>query len=92
MTMNIPRDYRFKQNPDEKEIVEYFINKYGNLGTRNGLRKFTDVALTEKMRENGYYLTEREEMIILNTIQWLKSPVGKFFMKEVEQQIEEKKY
>jgi len=88
--MKIPRKYRFEQNPDEKKIVEQFINRYGDLGTQDGLRKFTDVALTEKMREDGYYLTEREEMIILNTIQWLKSPVGKFFMKEVEQQIEEK--
>jgi len=33
--------------------------------------------------ENGFYLSEREETIVLSVIQWLGTPVGQGFLEEV---------
>lgn len=81
--MKIPREYRFDQNPLEKRIVREFL-KDANTSPINSdnLGYFNDVALTKEMKDSSPYLNEREEMIILNTIQWLGSPVGRSFLEK----------
>ena len=37
--------------------------------------------------EKNFYLTEREEKIVLSVIQWLGTPVGQGFLERVEKEI-----
>lgn len=81
--MKIPREYRFEDNPTEEKLIKEFLKDWGEVSHRlgKGLEAFTDVVLTEEMEKERNYLNDREEMIILNTIQWLGSNVGRGFLK-----------
>lgn len=74
--------HRHTDNPKEKEFHDEFIDSFMNdfsgdmidyivFGQRDG------VGLAP-----NDYLTDREKRIVISTIQWLGSPVGKNFLKE----------
>lgn len=79
--MESNKQYRFKDNPKEKE----FHDRFKELFEKDYMAKKTLSAIVfgweEGMRNSPKeYLTEREENICLNIIQWLGSPVGKGFL------------
>ena len=81
--MKTNKGYRFNDNPKEKELHDNFIKMFKN--TNFGNRTLSAIIFGW---QNGNqtipnrYLTEDEETICLNIIQWLGSPVGQSFLNE----------
>lgn len=75
MDNELSKDYRFKTNPEEQKFYEEF---HSFLPTP--YRKAQIVFPSLDGRTPVSELTEREEQIVLNTIQWLGSPVGQGFL------------
>lgn len=79
--MKTNKEYRFKDNPKEKEFHDKFIKMFDS-------DKMANTALSaiifgwenDKQNYPNRYLTEEEENICLNLIQWLGSPVGQGFL------------
>jgi hypothetical protein len=78
------KEYRFEDNPLEKLFHDSFIEKF-EADERTKVTLSAIVFGWENDRQNypKEYLTEREENICLNLIQWLGSPVGQSFLAEV---------
>lgn len=79
--MKSNREYRFKDNPKELE----FNNKFKEMFAADNMSKKTLSAIVfgwENDRQDypKEFLTEKEEDICLNLIQWLGSPVGIGFL------------
>jgi hypothetical protein len=78
--MNNCKEYRFKDNPKEKE----FFDKFQDLFFRNNfsLRTLDAVIFGWNSDSNpNDYLNDREVAICTNLIQWLGSPVGQGFLR-----------
>ena len=71
------KEHRLLNNPIEKIFVDEFIKQY-NIGDNCDLIVFGHPPNTTRPKD---YLNERERDIVLNTIQWLGSPVGQGFLK-----------
>ena len=71
------KTYRHKSNPKEKEIHDKFIKQHGD----NDISMIVYPPTSSGMRPSEY-LTEKEEKIVVSTIQWLGSPVGQNFLKD----------
>jgi hypothetical protein len=67
---------RFKDNPEEKRFAEAF----GRLGWRT-----LDYLLGGSDRDNGPPLdaSDRDRMVAATVIQWLGSPVGQGFLRDL---------
>ena len=65
------RTYRHKENPIEKELHDEIIKDFRN--------KFHQIGLPhdEKCK------TDREEKIIISTIQWIGTPVGQSLLNKI---------
>lgn len=79
--MKSNKEYRFKDNPKEQE----FHDKFKEMFERNNMAKTALSAIVfgwENDRQDCLkeYLTDKEEDICLNLIQWLGSPVGQGFL------------
>ena len=79
--MKSNKEYRFKDNQKEQE----FHDKFKEMFERDNMAKTTLSAIVfgwENDRQNypKEYLTDKEEDICLNLIQWLGSPVGQGFL------------
>jgi hypothetical protein len=79
--MKSNKEYRFKDNQKEQE----FHDKFKEMFERDNMTNKTLSAIVfgwENDRQNypKEYLTEKEEDICLNLIQWLGSPVGQGFL------------
>lgn len=79
--MKTGKEYRFKDNPKEQE----FHDKFKEMFERDNMAKTTLSAIVfgwENYNQNypKAYLTDREEDVCLNLIQWLGSPVGHGFL------------
>lgn len=67
--------FRHESNPTEKQIHDSFIKEFGTeeqmarigIGTHNGNNPID-------------YLDDHEKEIMINTVQWLGSPVGQGFL------------
>lgn len=70
--MKTHKEYRFKENPKEKEVVDKFKKEVVSIGITKNI----------VFENNARNLTNEEERIILSTIQWLGSPVGLSFINE----------
>lgn len=77
------KEYRFKDNPEEKLFHDKFIEKFGQdyMGTRA-----LSMVVTGIDERYPYYpekhLSVEEENMCLNLIQWLGSPVGNGFLRD----------
>jgi len=69
------KTYRHDSNPKEKELHDKFIEMFGS--------SMELIPLTLNSRGTGSddFLSEREEKIVISTIQWLGSPVGQSFLR-----------
>lgn len=81
--MKTNKEYRFKDNPKEKEFHDNFIDMF----THDRSANVTLSAIIfgwENDRQNypKEFLTDKEENICLNMIQWLGSPVGQGFLEK----------
>lgn len=81
--MKTNKEYRFKDNPKEKEMHDKFIDMFSN----NNMSKTVLSAIVfgwenDRQEYPKEWLTEKEEDICLNIIQWLGSPVGQGFLEQ----------
>jgi hypothetical protein len=71
--------YRHDQNPEEKRFHDNFIEDICHDNMMS--------AIVFEPKDGGLapseYLTEREEKIVISAIQWLGSPVGQSFLREM---------
>jgi hypothetical protein len=79
--MKTNKEYRFEGNTKEKEFHDKFKSMFEN----DNLAKTTLSAIifgweNDRQSYPKEFLTEREEDICLNLIQWLGSPVGQGFL------------
>lgn len=81
--MKSNKEYRFKNNPKEKEFHDKFKGLFE--ADEMGLQTLSSIIFgwkndTQTIPNDN--LTERETDICLNLIQWLGSPVGQSFLNE----------
>ena len=81
--MKSNKEYRFADNPKEKEFHDKFKQMFEiSNTTRNSLSAIIFGWKDASQNYPNEYLTDKEEDICLNLIQWLGSPVGQSFLKE----------
>jgi len=79
--MKSNKEYRFKDNPKEQEFHNRFKEMFEiSSTTRNSLSAIVFGWKDASQNYPNQYLTEKEEDICLNLIQWLGSPVGQGFL------------
>lgn len=81
--MKTNKEYRFKDNPKEKEMHDKFIEMFKRDSSAN--RCLSAIIFgwqNDNQTTPERYLTDDEENICLNLIQWLGSPVGQSFLRE----------
>jgi hypothetical protein len=81
--MKTNKEYRFKDNPKEKEMHDKFIEIFKRDSSAN--RCLSAIIFgwqNDNQTTPERYLTDDEENICLNLIQWLGSPVGQSFLSE----------
>ena len=79
--MKSNKEYRFEDNPKEQEFHDKFIEMFKHDRSANN----TLSAIVFGWKDNRQqcpkeYLSEKEEDICVNMIQWLGSPVGQGFL------------
>lgn len=72
--------HRFKKNPLEKKFAEAWEKI--NTIKRNGDNTL-DYLLAENVNRPQGEITERDRVVAATIIQWLGSPVGQYFLKDV---------
>jgi len=79
--MKTNKKYRFKDNPKEKEFHDKFLEMFKHDRMANSTLSAIIFGWNDD-RQNypKQFLTEHEENICLNLIQWLGSPVGQGFL------------
>lgn len=81
--MKTNKEYRFKDNPKEKEMHDKFIELFKR---DNSAHRCLSAIIFGWQNDNqttpNRYLNNDEEDICLNLIQWLGSPVGQSFLRE----------
>jgi len=81
--MKTNKEYRFKDNPKEKEMHDKFIEMFKRDSSANKcLSAIIFGWQNDRQNTPERYLTDDEENICLNLIQWLGSPVGQSFLRE----------
>lgn len=74
------KTYRHESNPKEKELHDNFIKEMS-------FRDMDFIVFGHSKSPNGShpddYLSDRERKIVVSTIQWLGSPVGHHFLRNV---------
>lgn len=72
------KEYRFKDNPKEKEFYDNFVKQFGN--NSKTISAIIFGWENEQQTIPKDYLLQRERNICANLIQWLGSPVGQAFL------------
>lgn len=70
--------HRHLSNPKEKELHDNFVK---HCSYNSDTMERISLPLDERGNPKGY-ISEREEKIVISTIQWLGSSVGKGFLKQ----------
>jgi len=79
--MKSNKEYRFKDNRKEEEFHDKFKKMFDiSSFTRNSLSAIIFGWKNSSQNYPNQHLTEKEEDISLNLIQWLGSPVGQEFL------------
>ena len=79
--MKSNKEYRFEDNPKEQVFHDKFKEMFEiSSTTRNTLSSIIFGWKDASINYPNKYLTQKEEDICLNMIQWLGSPVGLSFL------------
>lgn len=79
--MKSNNEYRFKDNPKEKEFHDKFKDMFTFSNSAHKTLSAIIFGWNDRYIPNER-LTEREEDICLSLIQWLGSPVGQSFLRD----------
>lgn len=77
--MKSNKEYRWENNPKEKEFHDKFLKEFET--DPSTLSSIVFGWSSDRQLYPKEYLTEREEDICINLIQWLGSPVGQGFLR-----------
>jgi hypothetical protein len=81
INMKSNKEHRFQDNPKEQEFHDKFKEMFEiSSTTRNSLSAIIFGWKDASINYPNQYLTDKEEDICLNLIQWLGSPVGQGFL------------
>ena len=69
--------YRFKQNPKEKRFAEAWESENSNS------RRALEYMLAMDCNHPAGEVTDRDRMVAATVIQWLGSPVGQCFLRDI---------
>jgi hypothetical protein len=84
MRLKGTKEYRFKDNPLEKRFHDAFINQFGR--DHQSLKTLSMIIFGPSPTNSNYAnscLTDYEETMCVNMIQWLGSPVGQSFLRDL---------
>lgn len=85
------KQYRFKDNPKEKELHDKFIEMMSSdLSSHDMLSSIVFGWKNERQNTPKQYITEEQQTICVNLIQWLGSPVGQGFLRNCGFELNEK--
>ena len=76
------KNYRFENNPLEKQLHDNFIKHVERNSDSNKAMSSIVYGSKDRGINPTTFLSEYEEQIVISTIQWLGSPVGKNFLRE----------
>ncbi len=77
------KEYRFKDNPKEKEFHDKFIEMFSRDGAAyKSLSAIVNGWSKDRQNQPKEWLSEKEEDICVSLIQWLGSPVGQGFLRD----------
>jgi len=71
------KTYRHSTNPKEKEFHDKFIEEHGE-----DISQIVFEPSGDSFDRPTEYANPKEEAIVISAIQWLGSPVGKFFLSQ----------
>lgn len=81
--MRTNKEYRFKDNPKEKEFHDKFIEMFNSSSMANvTLSAIVFGWENDRQQYPKRFLDENEKEVVINIIQWLGSPVGQGFLNE----------
>jgi hypothetical protein len=75
----LSKEYRFKGNPEEEKFFKAFVEHTDDKDIKMSQIVFPSLD----GRTPVSFLDEREMQIVKNTIQWLGSPVGQGFLRDL---------
>ena len=87
--MKSNKEYRFKDNPKEKELHDRFITEYIKCKLSPNAIDYLVFGHKKNIHYPDDFLSDREKRIVISTIQWLGSPVGQGFLSECGFEIKE---
>lgn len=77
------KEYRFKDNPLEKKFHDEFIDYFTDThSVHKALSGIVNGWSNNRQDQPNEWLTKKEEIICVNLIQWLGSPVGIGFLRD----------
>ena len=83
------RQYRFKQNPMEKIFAKAWEERNTDPSGRVDGRGTLDYLLTENPDKPCGEVSDRDRIVAATVIQWLGSPVGQYFLYELDKKQKE---
>ena len=83
--LNNDETYRHADNPEEKHFHDAALD----MGTRYW--SAVTLPLNHRGTEPSRYLNQDEEQLVINTLQWLGSPVGQSWLREMGYEKQEPK-
>jgi hypothetical protein len=85
------KQYRHKNNPKEQEFHDKFIEMFNrDNSARKTLSAIVNGWFDHRQHQPEKWLSEKEETICINLIQWLGSPVGQGFLRDCGFELKEK--
>lgn len=77
------KQYRFIENPEEKLFYDKFIEQFNRDSMAHRTLSMIVIGIDDNnSTQPKRILTEEEETICVNLIQWLGSPVGQGFLRD----------
>ena len=80
--------YRFKDNPREKLYATEWEKLQLTPWGKESFKGTIDYLLAEDANRPCFEVTDRDAEVAATVIQWLGSPVGQYWLKEVQAQAE----
>jgi hypothetical protein len=84
------KKWRHEGNPQEKILFDKFMEYFLTQPSRRDLAGIIFGWHSSSQSVPNDYLTEREEIICTNMIQWLGSPIGMNFLRECGFELKQK--
>ena len=81
--------YRFKQNPMEEIFAKAWEERDTDPSGRADGRGTLDYLLAENPNEPRGEVSDRDRIVAATVIQWLGSPVGQYFLDEINERRKE---